>query len=195
LDLKRKFEYIGKYFGKKLKGVLTDGTQPIGNGVGPALELEDIIKILDPEKEGPPDLKKKSLFLAGELLEMTGKAKKKHGIEMAEDILSSGKAFEKFKQIIEAQNGSLKNMKLSKFKKHILAKKSGKIVEIHNKEINSLARVAGCPVDKCAGIYFYFHVKDRVKKHQKILTLYAESKPRLNEAVRFYQKTKPVKIR
>lgn len=195
LDLKRKFEYIGKYFGKKLKCVLTDGTQLIGDGVGPALELEDIIKILDPEKEGPLDLKEKSLFLAGELLEMTGKAKKTQGIEMAEDILSSGKAFEKFKQIIEAQNGSLKNMKSAKFKKHILAKKTGKIVEMHNKKINSLARVAGCPIDKCAGIYFYFHVKDSVKKHQKILTIYAESKPRLNEAVRFYQETRPVKIK
>ncbi len=195
LDLKKKFEYLGKHFGKKLKCVLTDGTQPIGNGVGPALELEDIIKILDPEREGPIDLKEKSLFLAGELLEMTGKAKKTHGIRLADDILSSGKAFEKFKQIIEAQNGSLKNLASAKFKKHILAKKKGKIVEIHNKKINSLARVAGCPIDKCAGLYFYFRVKDRIKKGQKILTLYAESKPRLNEAVRFYQKTRPVKIK
>jgi len=195
IDLKKKFEYIGKYFNKKLKCVLTEGNHPIGNGIGPALELEDIIKILDPKKEGPVDLRKKSLFLAGELFEMTGKAKKGKGVELAEDILSSGKAFEKFKQIIKAQNGSLKNIKSAKFKKRILAKKSGKIVEINNKEINSLARITGCPIDKYAGIYFHFHVNDKVKKGQKILTLYTESKPRLSEAIKFYNKTRSVKIK
>jgi len=76
LNLKRKFEYLGKYFKRKLKCVLTDGNQPIGNGVGPALELIDVIKILNPKEQGPQDLEKKSLLLSGEILEMTGKAKK-----------------------------------------------------------------------------------------------------------------------
>ncbi|MBU2459161.1 MAG: thymidine phosphorylase, partial [Nanoarchaeota archaeon] len=71
LNLKRKFEYLGKYFKRKLKCVLTDGNQPIGNGVGPALELIDVIKILNPKEQGPQDLEKKSLLLSGEILEMT----------------------------------------------------------------------------------------------------------------------------
>ena len=222
LHLKKKFEFLGKHFKRKIKVVLTDGSQPIGNGIGPALELVDVLKILDPKKQGPKDLEKKSLFLAGKLLEMTGKTKRIKqkqikGIELAKEILYSGQAFEKFKQIIKSQNGTSKNAlqkqqnlfkirnfeskkykKIKKpliFKRNILLKKSGKIYEIDNKKINSLARTAGCPVDKFAGLYLYFHLGDKVKKGEKLLTVYSESKSRLKEAIRFYKKEKPIKIR
>jgi len=195
LKLKKKFEYLGKYFGRKLKCVLTDGNQPIGNGIGPAKELEGILEILDPQKEGPKDLEEKSLFLAGELFEMAGIAKKGKGIEMARKILDSGKAYTKFKDIIEAQNGSLKKLKPAKFEHKILAKKSGTISEMDNHKINSLARVAGCPLDKASGLYLHFHMKEKIKKGQPIITIYAESKPRLNSAIRFYKKERPIKIR
>ena len=65
LNLKEKFEQLGRYFNKKLEVVLTDGSQPIGNGVGPALELVDVLRVLDPKEQSPKDLEKKSLFLAG----------------------------------------------------------------------------------------------------------------------------------
>jgi len=189
-ELGREFIKLGKYFKIKIKIVLTDGSQPIGNGIGPALELKDILDILNPKKQGPKDLQKKAIFLSSKIIEMTGKAKNKKSIEMAEKTLSSGKAFEKFKQIIKAQKGSLKKIILSKIKKNILAKKSGKIYEIDNKKINSLARVAGCPGDKFAGLYLYVHKRDKVKKGDKILTIYAESQSRLKEAFNFYKKTK-----
>ena len=193
LSLKKKFEQLGKHFKKKLKVILTDGSQPIGNGIGPALELVDIIKVLDSKKRGPRDLEKKSLFLSGKLLEMTGKTKK--GIKLAEEILYSGKAFKKFKQIIKAQKGNLKKIGSAKFKKDILSKKTGKIFEINNKKINSLARVAGCPVDKFAGLYLYFHIGEKIKKREKLLTIYSESNSRLKHAIKFYEKEKPIKVR
>jgi len=193
-NLAKKFEKLGRFFKKKLKVVLTDGTQPIGNGIGPILELIDLIKLLDPKKQGPLDLEKKSLFLAGEIFEMTGKAKKGEGIEMAEKILRSGKAFEKFKEIIKAQKGKIKDFKISKLKKDIFSNKKGKIREIDNKKMNSLARVAGCPADKFAGLYLYNHVGTKVKKGEKILTIYAQSKSRLNEAIKFYKRSKPITI-
>ena len=198
LALKRKFEYFGKYFRKKLKCILTEGYQPIGNGIGPVLELRDIIKILDPkEKESnrAQDLKSKSLLLAGEILELTGKAKSGQGRQMAEEILDSGKAFEKFKEIIRAQNGSLRRIKDAKFHHNIISQKTGKITEIHNKKINSLARAAGCPLDKPAGVYIHHHVNDKIKKGEKILTIYAESVPRLREAIRYYKKFMPITIK
>jgi len=74
------------------------------------------------------------------------------------------------------------------------ATKSGKILRIDNKEINSLARIAGCPLDKAAGLYIYVHVGDKVKKGEKILTIYAESEARLKEAIKYYTKTRPIKI-
>jgi len=195
LILKRKFEYLGKYFKRNIKCILSDGSQPIGSGVGPALELEDIIKILNPKEQGPLDLEKKSLLLAGELFEMTGKAKKGHGIKMAEEILYSGKAFKKFKEIIKAQDGNLRKLKKAKFTHDIRAKKSGKIISIGNKKINSLAREAGCPLDKSAGIYLYVHVGDRIKKGTTIMTIHAETLPRLNHAIRYYKKINPIRIK
>ncbi len=195
LKLKKKFEYLGKVFHKKLKVVLMEGKEPMGNGVGPVLELIDVIKVLNPKEEGPKDLEEKSLFLAGELLEMTSKAKKGEGIKMAKGILDSGKAFEKFKEIIKAQKGSFKKIKPAKFRKTILAKKSGTVKEINNKKINSLARMAGCPVDKLAGLQIYLSVKDKIKKGDKILTIHSESSSRIKAAIKFYSKENPIEIK
>jgi thymidine phosphorylase len=192
LKLKKSFEKLGRYFKMDLRTVLTRGDEPIGNGVGPMLELIDVIKVLNPTEKGPLDLRKKSLFLAGQLLEMTKKAKKGEGFSMAEKILDSGEAFRKFVQIIKAQKGNLKNIKLGKFKKDILANSNGKIGFMDNIRINMLARVAGCPVDKSSGLYLYAHVGDKLKKGDKILTVYAQSKPRLQEAINYYKREKPI---
>jgi len=194
LRLKRKFEYLGKYFKKKMRVVLTDGSQPIGNGIGPSLELMDVLKVLRREN-GPCDLEEKSLFLAGELLEMTGKAKKWEGKQLAREILDSGKAYKKFEQIIKAQQGNLKRIRYGKYKYDIKSNKSGTIYEIHNKKINSMARIAGCPADKYAGLYLYIYLGDKLKKGDKIVTVYAESKSRLKEAINYYIKEKPIKLR
>ncbi len=198
LKLKKKFEYLGKHFKKNLRVVLTHGDEPMGSGVGPALELIDVIKILNPEEKGPKDLEEKSLFLSGQLLEMAKKAKKGAGMKMAREILDSGKAFEKFREIVKAQKGELKKIseiKPAKLKKDILVPESGKISEIHNKKINSLARVAGAPVSKLSGLYLYHDLHTNVKKGEKLLTIYSDSKSRLKEAVKFYKKEKPIKIK
>lgn len=194
LELKKSFEKFGKHFKLKLRAVLTKGDEPIGNGVGPFLELADILKVLDPSKRCPQDLRKKSAFLSGQILEMTGRAKKGKGENMAEEILDSGKAYDKFIEIIKAQKGSIKNLELGKFRKDIFVNFNGKIEEINNIKINLMARVAGCPVDKSSGLYIYHHVGDKVKKGDKLLTIYAESKPRLQEAIKYYNKEKPFHI-
>lgn len=194
LKLKKDFVKLGKYFKLDLRVVLTKGDEPIGNGVGPILELRDIIKVLNLSENAPEDLKKKSLFLAGQILEMTGKAKKGKGAEMAGEILRSGKAFEKFIQIIKAQQGNIKHIEPAKFRKDIYANSSGIISEINNIKTNLLARIAGCPMDKLSGLYIYNHVGTQVKKGDKILTIYSESKPRLKEALNYYNKEKPIKI-
>ena len=195
MRLKKKFERVGKYFHKKLEVVLTKGDEPIGNGVGPVLELIDILKVLQNQGGRPKDLEEKSVFLAGKLFEMTGKAKKGKGIQKAREILTSGKAFEKFRQIIKAQGGKIKTLELGKFAHTILSKKAGKISEINNKLTNSLARVAGCPTNKSAGVYLHVHKGYKMKKRDKLLTIYSESKPRLNSAVRFYKENKIIMIK
>ena len=195
-SLKREFLRLGKHFNKKIKVVLTDGNEPIGNGIGPILELRDIVKVLNPKEKGPGDLERKSLFLAGEIFEMTGKAKKGAGIKMAEEILYSGQALKKFREIIEMQGGNLNKLKRSaKFKKDIAAPRTVRIVGIDNRKINSLARIAGCPVDKYSGLYLYNHVGSQIKRGEKIMTIYSETLPRLNQALKFYNLEKPIKFK
>ena len=194
LKLGKKFEYLGKHFNKKLKVVLTKGDEPIGNGIGPVLEMIDLLKILKRSEDKPADLEKKSVFLAGEIFEMTGFAKKGEGINLAKQMLCSGKAFEKFREIIKAQKGNISGIKPAKFKKDIIMKRDGKIVEYDNKKINSLARTTGCPMDKSAGLYLYHHVGDKLKKGEKLLTIYSESNARLKEANDFFMSQKPIKI-
>ena len=193
LDLKNKFEYLGKRFKIKIKCVLTNGNQPIGNGVGAVLELIDIISILKGEGHSK-DLEEKAIFLSAQLLELTEKAKKGQGEKLARSILSSGKAYEKFKEIIQAQGGKISFLSPGKFSYDVLAKKSGKIIEIDNKKINELARVAGCPSDKSAGVYLYHHVGEKIKNGEKILTIYCESKYRLKKAIEFYKNIPSIKI-
>lgn len=194
--LKKKFEKLGRHFKIKLKCILTKNEGPLGNGVGPVLEMLDVIKVLDSKQQGPEILKERALTLSGELLELTGKAKKNNGYEMAEEILSSGKAFKKFKEIIKAQEGHLNFKKLipAKIKKDFFANKSGKILEIDNKKINLLAHEVGCPTDKSAGIYLYFNVGDNIKKGDKIVTIYSKTKSREKQAVKFYKRNKIIKI-
>jgi putative thymidine phosphorylase len=194
LHLKEKFESLGKHFKRKIKVVLTRGDEPIGHGIGPVLEMLDIIKIFTHSEDKPLDLEKKSLFLAGEIFEMVGKSKKGEGISLAKKMLYSGLAFEKFKEIIKAQRGNFNGLKPAKFKKDIIMKRKGKIIEIDNKKINSLARITGCPMDKSAGLYLYKHAGDKLEKGDKIITIYSESQSRLREAINFFISQKPIKI-
>jgi thymidine phosphorylase len=125
---------------------------------------------------------------------MTGKAKKGEGKILAAKILGSEKAFDKFKEIIEAQKGHIDGIKIAKFKKDFFMKKTGVIKEIDNKKITALARIAGCPMDKSAGLYLYRHVGDRLEKGDKIITVYAESETRLKEASGLFISQKPIKF-
>lgn len=191
LALKKRFLAVGKHFKLKMKVLLTDGSQPIGNGIGPVLEMKDVISIL--ERVDPPKLlEKKCIMLASEILEMTGKAKKGQGEKLAQKILDSGEALKKFNEILDAQGRTNKKLKLAKFSHTIRAKKSGKIKSIDNKLINYLSRILGCPLDKPAGIYIHKHKGEKLKKGDKIFTLYSETRKKLNEAKSFYRKSKIV---
>lgn len=191
-SLGKKFEELGEYFNMKVKTLLTDGSQPIGNGIGPCLEINDILKILHQKKDRPKDLEKKSLFLTAQLLELTGKAKKGRGLILATQMLKSGKALHKFKEIIEAQGGKVIEQKLPKINRDVFTDKNFKIKFIDNKKINELARLAGSPADKKAGVYLYKKRGDKLKKGEKIMTIYSESNEKLKNAWEYYISSKPI---
>jgi AMP phosphorylase len=195
--LGKKFMNLGREFGLKMKVVYTNGSQPIGNGFGPALEMLDVLAVLQNAVGAPKDLRDKSAFLSVELMKLCGI---KNAGKKVEEILSSGKAYEKFKEIINAQNGA-KNfdkkvaaLPVAKFKKIIRAKRTGKIFEIRNGKINSLCRVLGAPETVSAGAYLHKHI-GKIKKGDPLITLYSESRKKLRDAVTFMKKSEPIKIK
>jgi len=196
-SLGRKFERMGKKFKLKLKVVYTDGRQPVGNGVGPILEMQDILSVLQNLKETPQDLREKSLFLSTELIKLCGI---KNARKKAEEALYSGKAYEKFKEIINAQNEKnnfdlkVKGLVLAKFKKVIRAKRDGKITAFSNSGINSLCRVLGTPETISAGCYLHKHL-GKIKKGEPLLTIYSESRSKLKDGLKFLKEFKPIEIK
>ncbi len=179
LRLKKKFINIGKKLNMRIEVMISNGSQPIGDGIGPNLEAKDVLKILRREN-GPKDLEKKSILIADKLFKLTGTK------ASAKEILESGSAYKKMKEIIKLQGGksSIKpsELELAKYSYNFKANKKGKIMEIDNKKITKSARIAGAPGDKEAGIYLYKHAKDKVNKNKKILTIYSNSKDKLKYA-------------
>lgn len=193
--LGNKFYRMARQFKIKMKVVYTDGSQPIGNGFGPVLEMIDILKVF--QNNGPQDIKEKSIYLATELIKLCGI---KNAKAKAIESLESGRAYQKFKEIINTQNGKknfkekVKKLKLAKFKKTIIAKKSGKITRISNKGINSLCRILGTPETISAGVYLHKHLEE-VKKGEPLLILYTESKTKMKDALKFLKEFKPIEIK
>jgi len=193
LHLKREFAKIGKGLGMKIKTVITDGSQPIGNGIGPVLEAKDVLLVLMNSPSAPQDLKEKSLYLAEEMLAMAGKDKK-----LAKEILESGKAYEKMVEIIKMQGERCilpALLKPGKHKYDVFAPKSGHMSHISNSAISKIARIAGAPKDKGAGIYLYKHKNEKVKKGEKIFTIYAENKQALKFAVEIMKESEVFEIK
>ncbi|MEM2115713.1 MAG: thymidine phosphorylase [Candidatus Woesearchaeota archaeon] len=199
LDLANYFIKIGKMLNLNIKVVLSDGTQPIGNGIGPALEAIDVLKVLRQEKDLPKDLEQKALDLAGILLDMIGIRKyNRSGRELAEFILKSGMAYQKMKEIIQVQQGNIFEPKqienrLGRFRYVFKSPRKGIIKSIDNRKLSELCKIVGNPFDKFAGIYLFKHVSDQVKENEPILQIYSSSEEKLKNAIdrlKFYQEKK-----
>ncbi|MEM4296192.1 MAG: AMP phosphorylase [Candidatus Anstonellales archaeon] len=191
-----KFKTVATRLGINTAVIITDGSEPIGNGIGPALEARDVLSVL--EGKGPTDLKEKAILIAGTLLELCGKAKLGEGIAMAESILNSGKALKKMKEIIEAQGGNpnikSEDIKIGDVSIDIIAEKDGRIEHIDNKGISRIARIAGAPMDKGAGIYLWKAKGDVVKKGDKIMTIYSHNEERLTLALKSFETMSPISM-
>lgn len=184
---------IGKAVNLKVKTLITDGTQPIGYGIGPALEMRDVLAVLQNEKMAPQDLRMRALVLAGKILEMGGKAKKGQGYNLAMQTLDSGLAFKKFVSICKAQGG-MTFPKLAKYQHEIKAHRSGIFAYINNRFIAKLAKLAGAPTAKMAGLDFHVKLGQKITKGDVIFTIHAEAPGELQYALTFL-KNHPNEIR
>jgi putative thymidine phosphorylase len=183
--LQRKFEHLGKLLKMHTLVMITDGSQPIGRGIGPILEMKDCLRVLMNHREAPSDLREKSIIMAGKLLEYTKKARKGSGAKQAQRILDSGLALTTFKKMLKAQKGKFvdpSKLKPGKYTFTLKAPKAFRVGRIDNLAIARIARLAGAPKDKGAGIELHVRRNMNVKKGDPLITIYAESKTKLEFA-------------
>jgi len=195
--LRSKFEMIAGRFDIKIRVMIHKTEQPFGRGVGPILETRDSLRVLQQKKNRPLDLEVRSLDLAGNLLELCledspkelrEQVKKNYGnaIHWSTDILQSGAAFEKMKEIIKAQGGKSEidseDLKPGKYSYNVPAKKDGTIRKIHSKNATVIAKILGAPDMKQAGLYFERKIGEKIKKDEILYVLYSNNANNLKEA-------------
>ncbi len=177
--LRALMEAVAGALGLTLQVLFTDGRQPIGRGIGPALEARDVLQVLRNEPVAPSRLRNKSLLLAEALLKMAGKDPAE-----AKDLLTSGKAFEKFRAICIAQGG-YREPALAPHFYEVTADVSGEVTATDNRRIARVAKLAGAPHDKAAGIDLFISLGDRIQKGQPLYRIYSESEGELAYAVNY----------
>ena len=182
--LKNFLESIAKEFGIELNVVFSDGSQPIGRGIGPVLEALDVLAVLNRETSAPQNLRAHALTLAGQVIEFAPGVVVGDGLTIATNILDSGKALAKFQAICNAQGG-MRDILRAPFSHTIESKLSGTIINIDNRYIASVAKLAGAPKSKSAGVELLVPLHTVVGKSQPLFKLYAETQGELDYALDF----------
>ena len=195
--LKKKFEYLAKRFGIKIRILAHRTEEPAGRGVGPVLEARESMMVLEQKMNRGYDLEERALNLAGALLDLCLDDSPKHlqkkikdeygsGHEWARYILASGQAFYKMKEIIKAQGGDpdVTSQKLhpGRHSYAIIETKDGTVKKIHNKNATVVAKILGAPSHKKAGIYLDKKIGEKIRKGDVIYTLHTDSEHNLKEA-------------
>ncbi|MCW4046608.1 MAG: AMP phosphorylase [Candidatus Bathyarchaeota archaeon] len=185
------FVDLGKRLGITVQCALTFGEQPLGCAVGPALEAREALTTL--MGDGPTDLREKAVILAGMLFEMAGA---EGGRQRAENMLQSGRAERKLREIIEAQGGDPnvkpEDIAVGMQKAEVTADQAGRVMWISTEGIIRVAREAGAPKEKGAGIVFKAKLGEAVKKDGVLFEVYAERSSKLQSALELAQRLQPV---
>ena len=174
LALRKLFEYVSDQLGVVLEVVFTDGRQPVGRGIGPVLEARDVLQVLENDPLAPVDLREKALQLAGRIIEFDPDVRGGRGYAIARDILDSGRASAKMQAIIDAQGRNPSPRNLGRLRHDILADRTGEVTAIDNMQLARIARLAGAPMDKAAGVDLHRKLGAAVKAGDPIYSIYAE---------------------
>jgi AMP phosphorylase len=185
------FVHLGKHLGIEVRCALTFGDQPVGYGIGPALEAREALNTL--MGKGPADVHEKAISLAGILFELVGQ---KDGRALAEQIIKSGKAETKLRQIIGAQGGNATvqpaDIKVGPEHAEVLARQKGRVLWVNTDAIVQVSRAAGTPADKGAGILLHAKLGDAVARDAILFEVYAEKPSKLAAALKLAEQLEPV---
>ena len=187
------FIEVGRRLGMEVTCALTYGEQPIGYAMGPALEAREALLTL--KGKGPTDLVDKAASIAGTLLGMVGV---ENGKAMALEAIKSGRAEKKLREIIEAQGGDPEvepeDIPLGDKLLTVYAESEGIVLWINNKVMAYIARLAGAPVDKGAGVLLKVKIGDLVKKGDPLFQIVAERAYKLQLAEKALEELRPIGI-
>ncbi|MGZ8363931.1 MAG: thymidine phosphorylase family protein [Caulobacteraceae bacterium] len=180
--LKTRLESVGASFGLTVTTLTSDGDQPVGRGIGPALEARDVLAVLQGSSEAPADLAEKSCVLAGALLEIGGVSSVGEGTADALGSLNDGRAWRKFQAICEAQGG-LRQPPVAAHRRPLTAKANGQLVSLDNRRLSRLAKLAGAPDHHAAGVDMHVRLGDAVETGSPLCSLHAGSEGELQYAL------------
>ena len=183
--LKKLFEYVARHVGLTLDVVITDGRQPVGRGIGPALEARDVMQVLHGEAQAPADLRAKSLHLAGRVLEFDPAVRGGDGLALARDILDAGRARATMQAIIEAQGArkfDWRRPPLARLTHEVTASAAGFVTAIDCERLSRIARLAGAPKVEGAGVDLLRKIGDPVASGEALYRIYADTAAELQFA-------------
>lgn len=162
----------------------SDGNQPVGFGIGPALEARDVLKVLRGEADAPADLRERAIDLAGELLDLVPGSVLGQGREHARQALDSGQALAKFYAICEAQGG-FTEPKLNGHHAEVLAPQEGRVIAIDNRRLAKVAKLAGAPAAASAGLTASVRIGDSLQRGDLLYTVHAQTAGELKYALAY----------
>jgi AMP phosphorylase len=195
--LAAQFMELGERMKIHVECALTYGESPVGRAIGPNLEVHEALSVLE-GAQVPGSLLQKSLGLSGIALEMAGKAARGQGYAVAEEILRSGKALEKLRQIIEIQGGDREvkagDIVPGEHRFVVNAPLDGYVVELNNRALITVARAAGAPHDRGAGLLIHAKKGTKVEQGTPIITIHAERSWRLQKAIEVGRQLMPVLV-
>jgi thymidine phosphorylase len=174
LALRRLFEFVADRLGVHLEVLISDGRQPIGNGIGQVLEARDVMAVLHNQNDAPFDLRQHALQIAGRVLEFDPDVRGGQGYTIARDILESGRALKKMEAIITAQGRQEQRFTSGRLQRNVLATRSGWVVAIDNLQMARIARLSGAPMAKGAGVDLFHKFGAEVERSTPLYRIYAE---------------------
>lgn len=175
---------VGERVGLAVKPMISDGRQPVGSGIGPALEARDVLSVIRGEPGAPVDLRQRALTLAGSVIELGGAAAAGSGEALATSILDDGSALRKFMAICDAQGG-FREPPVAPLQREICSSAAGRVLSINNRNLARLAKLAGAPAAKSAGVELHVKMGDGVEAGQPVMTVHAETPGELEYALAF----------
>ncbi|HMO45349.1 MAG TPA: thymidine phosphorylase family protein [Rubrivivax sp.] len=171
--LRKLFEYVAAHLQLQLDVMISDGSQPIGRGIGPLLEARDVMRVLRNEPDAPADLREKSLSLAGRVIEFDPAVRGGDGWRIARDILDSGRALARMEAIIDAQGRRGDLPPPGELTFEVTAPRRGMVAAIDNLRLARIAALAGAPQVASAGVDLLCKTGEAVAAGQPLYRIHA----------------------